>query len=108
MFSSSLYKSSPIPLQDALLSGRGWLRRRLREGRQFSALLDEALATQWLSPTALAEYQASALRRVLDHASDTVPFYRRRRDSSARHEHPAQWLAGLPLLTKAEVRAAGD
>jgi phenylacetate-CoA ligase len=108
MFSSSLYKSSPIPLQDALLSGRGWLRRRLREGRQFSALLDEALATQWLSPSALAEYQASALQRVLHHASDTVPFYRRRLDSSVRHEHPAQWLAGLPLLTKAEVRAAGD
>ena len=108
MFSSSLYKSSPIPLQDALLSGRGWLRRRLREGRQFSSLLDEALSTQWLDAEAMAAYQTSELQRVLDHATATVPFYRARHAGTPRQEPVTEWLARLPLLTKAEVRAAGD
>ena len=93
MFSSSLYKSSPIPLQDALLSGRGWLRRRLREGRQFTSLLDEALSTQWLDAEAMAAYQTSELQRVLDHATATVPFYRARHAGTPRNTLPARQAA---------------
>lgn len=108
MFSSTLYKSSPIPLQDALLSGRGWLRRRLREGRQFGALLDEALATQWLPAQALARYQQQELARVLAHASRSVPYYRARGGAPPAPDDTLAALGRWPLLTKADVRAAGD
>jgi len=57
MLSSRVYKSSPVPVQEALLSGRAWVRKQLREGSRFKAFLDEANETQWLGADELERYQ---------------------------------------------------
>lgn len=111
MYSSALYKASPIPLQSALLSGRSWLRRRMREGRRFESMLSEALYTQWLSATELEEYQRQHLSALMEHARATVAFYRGHPADYVQFRLDAprsQWLAGVPTLTKEDVRSAGD
>jgi len=59
MLSSPLYKASPVPVQEALLSGRAWLRRQLRERGRFNGFLDEALRVS----TAEAVPRTAASRR---------------------------------------------
>ncbi len=63
--------------------------------------------SQWQSPAAYAEHQNELLRRVITHAVATCPFYQER--FTAAGIDPAKVssiadLAGLPLLTKADVR----
>ncbi len=111
LFSSPLYRASPVPVQDALLSSHAWLRRQLREGKEFGALLEEANQTQWFTPDELRAYQRKHLSHILCHAADTVPFYRSyaaAAEMASPDRDPIETLAKLPLLTKAEVREAGD
>jgi phenylacetate-CoA ligase len=67
--------------------------------------------TQWLPPGDLEAYQLERLQRILRHAYDNVPYYRRLFD---RHDlKPADLqsmadLKKLPVLTKDEARRAGN
>jgi phenylacetate-CoA ligase len=108
MLSSRVYKSSPVPLQEALLSGRAWVRKQLREGSRFKAFLDEANATQWLGADELERYQRERLRRVLEHALRSVAYYRARVDARAKLDAASalETVQAMPLLSKEDVRAA--
>jgi len=73
---------------------------RLRAIRRFEALPEAAQR----------EEQQQRLRRILQHAYDTVPFYRQRFDaagfspSDARTDHPLP----LPVIQRDDLRNAGD
>ena len=79
-------------------------------GDRLLALHDQLEKTQWLAPDELERRQFEALRRLLQHACTTVPYYR---------DHPAYAGAGdatldslawdrLPILSRAAIQDAGD
>ena len=107
MYSSNLYRSSPVWLQEILIAARGYSRARLREGRQFERFAAEAEASQWLGPEELRALQRRQVESIVGLATSTVPFYRELyRD--ARHDGAwADTLHRLPPIDKPTVRAAG-
>lgn len=76
-------------------------------GSSLLALMFQLEQTQWWSPEVLLEHQLRQLERVVRHAIETVPFYRERMRA---HGAPPRSLAEfqrLPLLTRADIKAAG-
>jgi len=72
------------------------------------ALVQQLEHTQWWTPQQLAEHQARQLRHVLAHARQAVPWYRERLADIDPATFVLEDLARLPLLQRADVRAAGD
>lgn len=68
--------------------------------------------SQWWSPAEIAEQQAKQLRIVLEHARQTVPFYRDRIPLAA--QHPGEHAQGhvswddIPLFSRRDVQLAGS
>lgn len=94
-------------MQSALLSGRSWLRTRLRAGPRFRQVLAEIDLTQWYDAAALRRYQSSWLSRTLTAAAREVPHYRRELATWRPDSDPFDALSNLPIQDKAVVRAAG-
>lgn len=80
-------------------------------GSTVAAHLRRLERSQWDPPERIRERQLGRLNGVLIHAGATVPFYRERFRSAGFDPRgfmdPAE-LARLPLLTKSDIRAAGD
>lgn len=84
---------------------------RLLSGRDILPHFRAAQARQWLSHAELTDLQARALGRLLAHAHENVPFYRRRfsqADLSPDQIQGVENLAQLPPLTKEELRNNRD
>ena len=67
--------------------------------------------TQWLPPEELEAYQAARLRRTISHAFHHVPYYRELFDRHGLRPDDlktAKDLKRLPVLSKDDVRRAGD
>jgi phenylacetate-CoA ligase len=109
---SQVYQRLPVLLQDASISLYGWRWKR----RRFGGVFDEELrgfkdregftAEQW------NDHQTVELRRLLHHAFDTVPYYRRTYSklgfkSRDFQKFELEDLKRLPMLEKAELRAFG-
>lgn len=110
-YASTLYRIAPAWCQDLLVSGYGALLARERYGGRYAEFRDMLRRTEWLSHEELCAYQDEQLRLMVEHAYETVPFYRRR-FSEARLK-PADIrsradLPKLPLLTKNDIRANFD
>jgi phenylacetate-CoA ligase len=63
--------------------------------------------TQWRSHDELHALQSGALRRLIHHAYEHVPFYRRRFDAAGLSPHDIRTpedLAKLPVLTREDAR----
>jgi phenylacetate-CoA ligase len=88
---------------------RAEARLLLREGQTFKKLLKEGEESQWLDDQGLAKAQAGNLRALLNHAVQTVPFYRELEITPS--EIDADPLGVLhhrfPVIDKAIVRSAG-
>lgn len=110
MFSTAYYKAAPPSLQDWLLSVRALGRKLAREGVAFRRVRAELRRSQHWTPEESARHQADRLTRVIRHAARHVPYYRERFQKLGldvqKMEFPRD-LHRLPLLSKAEVRAAG-
>jgi phenylacetate-CoA ligase len=110
MYSSSLYKASPIWLQELMVSARAYGRMTMREGTRFRRLLAEAEETQWLAADALLRYQQRHLQRVLTYARVFVPMYRemyRDRPQWPASHSAFDTLRDLPAIDKETIRGAG-
>jgi phenylacetate-CoA ligase len=111
MYSSLLYTSSPIWLQESLIAAQCLGRNLLREGSRFRRALADIQRTQWLTKQELEDYQLRRLTEIVRHASLHVPFYR---DLFAVHGIAVDSLRSLadftrlPTLTKRQVIDAGD
>lgn len=65
--------------------------------------------SQWWPPEVLREQQLRQLAKTLEHACDTIPFYRERFLACGLDPKSAHWpddFSKLPLLSRADVQAA--
>jgi phenylacetate-coenzyme A ligase PaaK-like adenylate-forming protein len=111
MFGSFAYRHSPVAAQEWLISARSALRNLMREGRAFEDCAAQLRESQWWGERQLRDFQSRELRRIVAAAARDVPYYREKfRALGAdfgKLKFP-QALARLPLLTKDDVRAAGN
>ena len=104
----ALYARLPIALQQWAVSAEGRRIRRRRFDAAFHRLLQEYNARGAWSAEARMAYRDERLARFIEHAVQTVPYYRECfRDLGA---HPGDFrrlsdLAALPVLTKQTVQA---
>lgn len=80
-------------------------------GRPTPRCARELESTQWMSPAEIRDLQNEKLGQLLKHAWDNVPFYRERFDRAGvnvRNADALGELAKLPLLSKQEIREAGE
>lgn len=99
------YDSAPVWMQHLLVSAYGAHLRRRRYGAGQRRILREIRDAQWTLAADARARQEGLLARTLEHARRTVPFYGARIPATGRGGVSA--LAAMPILTKAEVRAAG-
>ncbi|MBH0060468.1 phenylacetate--CoA ligase family protein [Pseudoalteromonas sp. NZS71] len=92
MFSSRLYKLSPIFIQNFLLSSRAFIRKKLRENKESERLTKELISHDYNSEV-LKQYQSKTLTTVLTEAQNSIAFYRRFTDD----------INTFPYIDKAEV-----
>ena len=99
--------SLPYPVQRPLKYVYEAIPLSIRYGKAFRetyALLQES---QWWSREKLEEYQMQQLSRLLDHAYENVPYYRRifdERGLKPKHIQDFNDFRKLPYLTKDNVR----
>lgn len=105
------YRRSPVPVQDAFVTGYGVLKVLERWSPAFRRYRRELRATESWSRDRLEALQCARLTRLIRHCYDTVPYYRRVFDEHgirpAEIGHPDD-LYRLPVLTKEDVRAHRD
>jgi phenylacetate-CoA ligase len=108
---AALYRHSPVWCQNLLLTGFAALLERERYGGRFAEFRDLLAASERWPLQQLRAYQDEQLRRVVAHAYETVPYYRRRFDEVRLKPADVRTQADLPklpLLTKRDIREHFD
>lgn len=103
MYTSALYRNSPIWVQELLISGSGLIQKRVREGRFFQKLLQETEARQYWSTEQLNQWRDEQLRIILKRAQTTVPYYRQRYGHVSLFCEPLAQLEQYELLKKNHI-----
>ncbi|ALQ54544.1 Capsule biosynthesis protein CapK [Pseudoalteromonas issachenkonii] len=75
MFTSKLYKSSPVFIQNILLSSRAFIRKKLRENTDCEKLTQK-LQTHEFNYELLKQYSDKMLSDVVTNASETIDYYK--------------------------------
>ena len=102
----NIYPYLPIVLQNVACNYHGLVQRRLRYGGDFRNLLAWLEDSQWFSEEKIIEYQNNELLKLINHAYNTVTYYRRlfdKRNIKPRDIKSVEDLAKIPLLTKEDV-----
>lgn len=110
LYNLTLYKRSPIWIQEAAIAAVYRLRKTLRESRRFSAICNELDKSQWMTTLELREYQRDRLCKIVQYAAKNVPYYRNTFLKQAVSSEDIQGLKDLsrvPFLTKKDVLEAG-
>ena len=101
----------PVFLQNCFCTAYGVREHRKRFGGRFQEYLGWLEETQWWSLDRLIEYQNQYLRKSIELAYRDVPFWKdrfKRLGVKPGDIRTTKDLANLPILTKAEVRDAGE
>ena len=95
-----IYDRVPSPARHVLTSVRGWFLTQIRYSPETIEILHQLRAGESWTPARISAYQLDALRRTLDHAIRTVPFYSNypRREIDAPED-----LRKLPVLDRETV-----
>lgn len=106
----NMYSKLPVWAQNIACSLAGFKIRRQRFNRTFFEALESLEKSQWSSLADLQAYQDEQVSRIVHHAYQTVPYYRRVMDE--RNLKPsdicrASDLVKLPVLTKDMIRELG-
>lgn len=107
----NIYNAAPIFIQNALVAWRGWRIYRERFGPEYEELARFLEESERHDPQRLRDYQSARLRQLVTHAYETVPYYREVMDARRLRPHDIAThddLPKLPLLTKDDVRHAGE
>jgi phenylacetate-CoA ligase len=102
-----VYPHSPIALQNAAFSMVGWHNEITCCGRGFSSLLNEYESRTFADAEVIRDRRDARLKAYLQHAYETVPFYRKWFDDVGLHPRDVATLddlAALPILSKASVQ----
>jgi len=111
VYDKGWYKSSPVFVQDAAITGRGLATRLMRRGRAFRRELDELEKSQWFSSEQLEALQNERLAALVRHCYAKVPYYRRVMRKLGLTPSDITTVADLPklpFLTKEIVRTEAD
>lgn len=112
MLSSQLiYDHTPYWVQGLLLNAHALRIHRERYGAPFEHTLSELGATQWFPDEKITEYQFLRLRKLFQHAYETVPFYAKLYEKHGVNPSNLQAIEDLkkfPLITREDVRNAKD
>ena len=98
-----MVKRLPYPVRQGIKSVYGMLPPRIRYGRVFWETYNFLQESQWWSREQLKEYQLGQLSKLLHHAYENVPYYRRVFDERGLKPKDIQDfkdLQKLPYLTK--------
>lgn len=98
-----MIKPLPYPLRQGIKYVYGLLPPRVRYGRVFWETYNFLQESQWWSREKLEEYQMQQLSRLLHHAYENVPYYRRTFDEwgiKPRDIQDFDDLKKIPYLTK--------
>jgi phenylacetate-CoA ligase len=109
-FVNYIYSHSPIAAQNLLLSLYGGIVRSEGLNPTFRRYRAELERTQWLPPDELRVLQTERLQRLIRHAYQNVPYYRRMFDErklTSSDIRCADDLYKLPVLTKEIIRREG-
>jgi len=107
MNGQQLYERLPRPLQTLALNAYAGKLHLERFGPRFRRELERSLERERWPWEVLQEYQHGQLERLIRHAYESVPFYRRildERGLTPRDFRSAHDLHKLPLLTREDVR----
>jgi phenylacetate-CoA ligase len=99
------YDRMPYSVQNLLTSARGWFLARNRYAPRMFSLLRELREHERWTAEEINAYQLQALKRIIQHARTTSPFYAEYPDINLRS--PGD-VARLPLLTRELVRENGE
>lgn len=103
-----MVKRLPYPVTQGIKYAYGAVPPRVRYGRVFWDTYNFLQESQWWSRERLEEYQMQQLSRLLHHAYENVPYYRRIFDERGLKPRDIQSfddLKKLPYLTKDTLRA---
>jgi len=101
------YDALPVFAQNWVCDAYGLKMRRERFGAAFDERLAALRESERWSADRIAAHQDSAVRELIEHAYEHVPFYRERMQSVGVRPGDIRGVADLPLLpitTKADVR----
>lgn len=93
----------PCPLKQCIKYAYGAIPFNIRYGEMFRETYEFLQESQWWSREKLEEYQLAQLNKLLDHAYENVPYYRRMFDERGLKPNDIQDfkdLQQLPYLTK--------
>lgn len=96
------YDRAPAPVRNVLTSARGWLLTRIRYSPPASDYLRQLRRNETWTAGQISAYQLTALRRTLEHASCTVPYYAKYPRVEIRSLAD---LRRLPVLTRDDALA---
>ncbi|HDG97270.1 MAG TPA: phenylacetate--CoA ligase family protein [Desulfobacterales bacterium] len=100
---TKVYFSSPRSIQKIALNLYGYWQARQRFGGEFKKVLEELEESQWWAPSELEELQNELLRKMIKHAYENVPYYRRvfnERGLKPADIKTKEDLPKLPFLTR--------
>lgn len=100
---TKVYFSSPRTVQKIALNLYGYWQARQRFGGEFEKVLEELEESQWWAPSELEEPQNELLRKMIKHAYENVPYYRRvfnERGLKPADIKTKEDLPKLPFLTR--------
>lgn len=100
-------KRLPYPIQQSIRYVYSLIPPRIRYGRVFWETYNFLQESQWWSKERLEDYQMQQLNKLLKHAYENVPYYRRvfdERGLKPEDIHDFDDLKKLPYLTKEIIR----
>ena len=103
----NIYDKIPIPLQNLLVTAKGYLLKKERYDGNFSKYVSQLEKSQWLSEEELKRIQIDRLNKMLEHAYINVPYYRelfKRKNILPTDIKNKKDLKILPLLTKENIK----
>jgi phenylacetate-CoA ligase len=103
----NIYNLSPIFLQNALLSGFSLFLDRERYGGEYQSYRELLQKNEWSSEEDLTAYQENQLQKLIKHAYDTVPYYKKifqERKLVPNDIRKITDLQKLPVLTKKDIK----
>ena len=96
MFTSQIYKLSPITIQNILLSCRGYIRKKLRENNSQQIVLDEIKRNEF-DPFILSDFSKVMLKKTLENAKEMIPFYNQIENIDSDN------IKSFPLISKTNL-----
>lgn len=103
----NIYLKSPVFLQNLFVTAYGYYLRRFRYGRSTQDFVEWLSELEYASPSKMEKLENEALRNIITHAYERVPYYKRifdRHGIQPKDIGDRNDLGKLPLLEKDPIR----